>query len=94
MRRSVLRKGLPLDQDRTAMVALAHILRAKLLEDDNPERAVDAARIAAEIFDISLEKNPPGKPLDCKKGCAYCCSRLVGVSAPEAFWAAEQISNA
>lgn len=76
------------------MVALAHILRNKLLEKENPGRAVDAARIAAEIFETSLEKNPPGKALDCKIGCAYCCSRMVGVSAPEAFWAAEQISNA
>jgi len=91
--RSVLHEGLPLDQDRTAMAALAHILRGKLLEKENPQRAVEAARIAAEIFEISLEKNPPGKPLDCKLGCSYCCSRIVGVSAPEAFRVAQQISN-
>lgn len=75
------------------MVALAYMLRKKMLEKDNPQHIADAARIAADVFEISVTANPPGKPLDCKKGCSYCCSRLVGVSAPEAFWVAEQISN-
>lgn len=75
------------------MVGLAYMLRKKLLEKNNPGHVADAARIAADVFEISVTANPPGKPLDCKKGCTYCCSRLVGVSAPEAFWVAEQISN-
>lgn len=92
-RKILLRKGLPLDQDRTAMIGLARILREKLLEKDNPYRVMDAARIAADIFETSLTENPPGKPLDCRKGCAYCCHRIVGVSAPEAFLIADHISN-
>ncbi|MHA1164573.1 MAG: YkgJ family cysteine cluster protein [Alphaproteobacteria bacterium] len=92
-RQSVKREGLPLNQDHTAMAALAHMLRGKFLEKENPGRAVDVARMAAEAFEISLEKNTPVKPIDCKMGCTYCCSRMVGVSAPEAFWVAEQISS-
>lgn len=86
-------KGLPLDQDRTAMIGLAHILRKKLLEKNNPDKIIEAAQIAAEVFETSLSENPPDKLLDCKKGCNYCCARLVGVSALEAFWVADQISN-
>lgn len=75
------------------MVGLAHILRKKLLEKNNPGNIAEAAGIAADVFETSLAGNPPSKPLDCKMGCAYCCSRLVGVSAPEAFWVAEQIQK-
>jgi len=92
-RKAVLREGLPLGQDRAAMASLAHIMRGKLLEQRNPDRVVDVARIAAEIFEISLSRNPPVKPLDCKRGCSYCCHRMVCVSAPEAFLIAQEISN-
>ena len=90
---TVLESGLPLEQDRSAMIALARSLRGLLLQKDDPARVVHAAKAAAGVFEISLEKNPPGRPLDCKMGCTYCCSRLVGVSAPEAFLAAESILN-
>jgi len=73
------------------MVGLARKLRKILLQEDEPARIVDAAKAAIGVFEISLEKNPPGKPLDCKMGCAYCCSRLVGVSSPEVFLVAEHI---
>lgn len=91
--KAALRTGLPLEQDRAAMIGLAFALRRTLQDETDPGRVVRAAKQAMDIFEVSLDKNPPGKPLDCKKGCAYCCSRLVGVSAPEAFLAAEHISR-
>ncbi len=90
---AALRGGLPLEQDRTAMIGLAYALRRILLDETDPGRVARAAKQATDVFEVSLDANPPGKPLDCKKGCAYCCSRLVGVSAPEAFLVVEHISR-
>ncbi len=91
--RALLKNGLPLDHDQNATIVLAYIFRQKLLEPRNTKRSADVARTATAIFELSVQRNPSDRTIDCKKGCSYCCSRTVGISAPEAFLIAEQISS-
>jgi len=58
----------------------------KILERrKNHHRSCDAAREAQRILDLSLHNNLPKQPLQCQKGCNYCCHNFVSASAPQIF---------
>jgi hypothetical protein len=59
----------------------------------NPAAAspcADAISHVSELFSRTVPKESE-KGLACRRGCASCCTQLVSISAPEAFWVAAQI---
>jgi len=66
----------------------------KILEHrNNQNRSSDAAREAHHILDLSLLNNQPTEPLDCQKGCSYCCHNFVSASAPQVFRIARSLRD-
>jgi hypothetical protein len=54
-------------------------------------RAGAAANHAHEFFERSVKSNAPDAPIECAKGCSYCCSYHLTATAPEIFLVAEFI---
>ena len=83
--------GLAATPTRAQMRDVARALHAKLTETRNPRRASEAAQLAQTLMDTSLRRYPGTAAIACKKGCAYCCSSYVVVTAPEVFRIAELV---
>jgi Fe-S-cluster containining protein len=68
---------------------------AALQEQRTPLRVIEIAEHAANLADKSIqgvtEKSPPSPPLVCQEGCAWCCHKLVGTTAPEVFRIADYL---
>src|SRR5947208_796378 len=47
--------------------------------------AEHAAGLADQAFGEAVARQPPRPPLACREGCAWCCYKVVGTSAPEVF---------
>jgi Fe-S-cluster containining protein len=47
--------------------------------------AEHAASLADSAIAEALSRQPPAAPLACREGCAWCCHKVVGASAPEVF---------
>ena len=74
------------------MIAVAHVIKAKLAERDNPRRASEAAALAQTLNETSLKANPPTRAkIACGKGCSYCCYGFVGILPAEAFRLADAV---
>ena len=50
----------------------------------------DAISHVSELFSRTVPRESE-KGIACRRGCASCCTQLVTVTAPEAFWVAAQI---
>jgi Fe-S-cluster containining protein len=73
-----------------AVIAATRIL-LDIVEGRNPARASLAAKRAAEFFETSLKHNPSKYPIQCAKGCAFCCHVSVTATAPEIFLVANAL---
>ena len=82
---SLLGSGLATSPKRPEVVGIAEVLRAKLTEAGNDERASEAAALACNLADRSLRASPGEMAIACSKGCNYCCHGFVGAIPPEAF---------
>lgn len=51
----------------------------------------DAVAHVAALFDRTVGAAATQQPLACRKGCAHCCTQMVLLTAPEAFFVAEQL---
>lgn len=76
-------------------VALAAATRLILdiLTGKARDRASAAARRAAELFDLSLERQPREPAPACRKGCHFCCHAWVSATPPEIFLVANTLRD-
>ena len=68
------------------------VLRLTLARGDASavtDAAATALARAEELSAIAREREPPDRPIACKKGCSACCSAKVLVAPPEAVRLAE-----
>ena len=60
-----------------------------VLARDDDDATIEAARLALDravgLARTALEREPPTRPIACAKGCSFCCSAKVVVTAPEAL---------
>jgi Fe-S-cluster containining protein len=57
------------------------------------EIAEHAARLSDESIQKVVSEYPPSPPLACQEGCAWCCHKLVGTTAPEVFRIADYLQK-
>jgi len=50
-----------------------------------------AANLADQSIQTAVNQSPPLPPLACREGCAWCCHKLVGTTAPEVFRIADYL---
>ena len=62
-----------------------------------PLQVLEVAEYAAKLTNESIEKaiseHPPLPRLACQVGCAWCCHKLVGTTAPEVFRIADYLQK-
>jgi Fe-S-cluster containining protein len=62
-----------------------------------PLQVIEVAAHAANLTDESIQRvvseYPPSPPLACQEGCAWCCHKLVGTTAPEVFRIADYLQR-
>ncbi|MEP7126303.1 MAG: YkgJ family cysteine cluster protein [Byssovorax sp.] len=60
-----------------------------VLAFDDDGAAIEAARLALErtlsLGRAAVAREPPSRPIECARGCSYCCSSKVVITAPEAL---------
>src|SRR5262245_53746691 len=83
--RSALARGLPESLDDEVSLGVAMVLRAKLEEKANPNRASEAAALAEQLLDKSIAPLAAGPGIDCRRGCSHCCTASVSATPPEIF---------
>lgn len=85
---AVLRKsGLPPQRDFGLLFSHTRALLG-LLREAGP---ADAARHHLEALERSIRHHTDPKPLECRKGCSFCCHNMVGATAPEIFLLARHV---
>ena len=90
--RAVMAAGLATEPRRADVIAVAHVIKAKLSERGNDRRASEAAALAQSLNETSLRARPPTRvSIACGKGCSYCCYGFVGILPPEAFRLADAV---
>jgi Fe-S-cluster containining protein len=69
----------------------------KLKSERTPLQVIEVAEHAAQLTDQSIQsavhQSPPVPPLACREGCAWCCYKLVGTTAPEVFRIAQYLEE-
>jgi Fe-S-cluster containining protein len=69
----------------------------KLQSQRTPLQIIEVAEHAAGLANRSIEaainQCPPNPPLACREGCAWCCHKLVGTTAPEVFRIAQYLQD-
>jgi Fe-S-cluster containining protein len=53
--------------------------------------AEQAANLADQSIQTAIAQLAPSPPLACREGCAWCCHKLVGTTAPEVFRIADYL---
>jgi hypothetical protein len=86
--------GLPNPATEAAVLGMGLLMRDRLEAADVPDRASQAAGLAATMLDRTMQKMPQSAAAQCAKGCHYCCYSAVAVSAPEVFRAARAVPEA
>jgi Fe-S-cluster containining protein len=73
-------------------------VRGKVQIDTGPMRLVDLVPTAYELTNILVERanrseEKAGKQITCGPGCGTCCSQMVALSPPEAFFLADLVES-
>ncbi len=86
-------EGLEFEVRRDQRLKTAESLRV----ERTPLRVIEVAEHAAGLADRSIQtaidQSPPNPPLACREGCAWCCHKLVGTTAPEVFRIAQYLQD-
>ena len=83
--RKVLARGLGPELADDEAVGIALILHERLTDPARPRRGAEAAEIVETLLQQSLPADLKGLEYGCRKGCSFCCTALVTISAPEIF---------
>src|SRR5205823_3533117 len=85
--------GFEFDARRAQRLKTTAVLQA----ERTPLQVIEIAEHAANLADKSIqevtEKSPPSPALACQEGCAWCCHKLVGTTAPEVFRIADYLQK-
>lgn len=87
------KKGLSPEIRDVKLVLFIRRLVKILQHRKNQSRSSDAAREVQKVLDLSLLINQPAEPLECQKGCSYCCHNFVSASAPQVFRIAHSLRD-
>lgn len=93
LHKELFRKGLfPSGNDGSSSTAiLVHHLIGILRRRSDNRRASKAAQAVHRVFEATLANAPSLPKLDCKLGCAHCCSLFVSAAIPEVLLLAASI---
>lgn len=82
---AVMTWGLPNPATELSVLGMGLVIRDKLADASSATRAADAAALAEQMLEKTVQKMPQAPAYQCAKGCNFCCHSAVSVSAPEVF---------
>lgn len=88
-----LASGLPLDAQPHHVAPIAIAIKDKLTDARNHNRAINAARMVAGVFDRSIGQVKLPFSLGCGEGCSSCCHVFTSATAPEIFAIVKQLRS-
>ena len=80
---TLYKQGLGSTDDPSSAILLVHHLMGILKRRGDNRRASKSADAVHKVFDITLARCSSIPALDCKIGCAHCCSLFVSAAIPE-----------
>lgn len=83
--RKIMARGLPAEITEEEALGVALILRERLVDTTRPRRAAEAAEMAESMLERAISADLKKIDVACHKGCGFCCTSRVIVSAPEIF---------
>lgn len=83
--RKVLARGIGAEIGPDDAVGVALVLHERLTDTSRPRGAAEAAEIVETLLQKSLATDLKSLDVGCRKGCSYCCTSRVIISAPEIF---------
>lgn len=86
-------EGIEFEARRIQRLKTAETIRAQRTPLQVIEIAEHAAGLADQFIQTAVSQSPPTPPLACREGCAWCCHKLVGTTAPEVFRIADYIQE-
>lgn len=89
----LFRDGLPPEADPPAAVILVHHLTGILSRRSDAKRASKAAIAVHKVFEAHIKSQAALPALDCRMGCAHCCSLIVTAAIPEVLALAAAIGR-
>ena len=88
----ILPRPLPMTQDPRPVAAhIRHVVKL-LRTPQSKSPCSDAIAHVTGLFDRTVPERA-NKMIACSKGCSYCCTQMVVLTAPEAFFVAAQIRH-
>src|SRR5713101_838484 len=82
-------EGMEFEARRAQRLRTAETLR----HQRTPLQVIEVAEQADRFIQTAVSQLPPAPPLACREGCAWCCHKLVGTTAPEVFRIADYIQE-
>jgi len=86
-------EGLEFEVRRDQRLKTAESLRVERTPLRVIEVAEHSAGLADESIQTAIRQSPPDPSLACREGCAWCCYKLVGTTAPEVFRIAQYLQD-
>jgi len=86
-------QGLEFDARREQRLKTAEKLQSQRTHLQVIEVAEHAAGLADRSIQTAIRQSPPDPSLACREGCAWCCHKLVGTTAPEVFRIAQYLQD-
>ncbi len=83
--RKLLARGLGPQLGEDEAVGVVLILHEALTDTAMPRRAADVAEAVETLLQKSLAADLKSLDVGCRKGCSFCCTSRVVISAPEIF---------
>jgi len=90
-RQSYEKRGLPPGGGIAPLVVHTQSLIRILSNRHSNSRASDAAEMSLKVFERSATIHPAEIPLQCQRGCSFCCYDIVAATAPEVFRIARHV---
>jgi Fe-S-cluster containining protein len=75
--------GLELDARRSQRLQTRALLQNSRTPLQVIQIAEHAGTLAEQAIEQAIRQSPPRRPFTCREGCAWCCHKTVGTSAPE-----------
>ncbi len=86
----ILASSLPMGTDPRPMATHVRHVFTLLKNYKSASPCSEAIAHVTSLFDRTA---PPHKDIACRKGCSHCCTQMVVLTVPEAFYVAAQIKN-
>ena len=91
--REAILQGLPVPTNEPPWIGAGLLMLERLRAAAPAAGASEAAVIALDLLEATMARRTSRQPIECARGCSFCCTTVVSITAPEAFRLARWLSQ-